>query len=331
MIIPKMYRCMLVSCLLVTMYDVQGLVAFDQRALASIDQKKVDEYQRKVVEEFKHNTQIRFAVAAIGAVSISLGVYAMFFKSTNPGDLSQNIHSKPEAVAADIVLSHVELKDVLDKIVRGMAKEGYDVGQELNWSAWFKSWGRFLGKQSVSLVLGSVLSNMLNPFTKYFSVLDKAVDKLINRIFHEGDINWFLSVHTNFYSLLDQLEHQASAFCGSTNVENHNNVQDKDYHCTVFINTWNLYINQLASMLGFMKYKANLLGKTSEFNAQRIFAIIDEIILLTNDTAKSINVGLFPDGTKHELSHVNEQVRTMRRRIGVPIEAFINAESLVSY
>ncbi len=345
MIFQKAYRCMLVLCLSTTMY-AQALVTPAQNSLAGIDQKKVEKYQEKVLQEFKRNAQIRFAVAAVGLASVSFGVYILFFRSSKPSEVPLNIQKAPEGIGSNSV-TNTELKRVIIELKRiietthnrvetvrnGMAKEGYDVGQEVDWSAWFKSWGRFLGKQSVSIVLGSLLSGMLNPFTKYFKALDSAVDNLIDRIFHEGDINWFLSAHTNFYGLLDQLEEHAVALSDSDEIDDQAKSKDKAYQCTLFINTWNLYIQQLVSMLGFMNYKAALLEKNSENNGQRAHAIIDEIMRTTNDAIKPMSKKLLSGEhvSKNGLAHINELVRNLRTGVGQAIENFAIAESVISY
>jgi hypothetical protein len=234
---------------------------------AQIKQAQIDYYEAKIAKELRRGRYVQIGLAATLMGTIGFCGYRVLL-----GAAPQQPATEPATVlTTNQKVSKAALKEALDKmqeLVKNQKLALINAGvlnDSTTWGNWFKSWARFFGQQYTFIFLSQIATDTLNPFAKYFKRLDAAVDSVIAKVFHDGDLNWFVRTHTNIFALLDQLK---------SNYYDENPLS--------FSGTWQLTVQQLSSIVGFMHYKIKELEKLSAENAQRAHLIVDKVIILTN-------------------------------------------------
>lgn len=311
----KFYVLFLGLCLGITTYDFALGAPEQPFSFARIEQTKIDEYQNKIEQELRYETYRKTGVAAVAVLACSYGMYRLLFQHEKlPGvvpnqtivsDLPAPDRTIVSASKEDLIKLLKEQKETIHALHNTMATmagtmagmkqwlagQGIDVSGNpdgVSRSAWLKSWLRFFARSYGMIAMGSLVTETLNPLSRYFKKFDAAVNKAIDRMFHEQNLAWFLETHTTMPVLLDQIKSNT-----------------KTYDHAMMVANWNLYSNQLTSVLGFMQYKASLIEKQSDENGKRARIIIESIISHVN---KSIDTVSSPETLSEIICHVYSSV-----------------------
>ena len=284
---------------------------------ARVEPEQVDFYHEKVSKELRKNKYVRVgvAVALLGATGFC--GYKIFFGIPNKPTIVPPLE-KTEGQEC----SNSELKKALEdaqETIRAQNKIMVDKGlmpDTSTWSGWLKSWGSFFGQQYLIIGLAQVVGGTLTPFSKYFKKMDTVVDGMIGKVFHDEDLNWFITSHTNIFDLLDQLEKPTLAMKDNP-TEQH----------SFFVNTWQLSVQQLSSIVGFMQYKIAELKKTSIENAHRAQIIAGRVVNATNETSEQLQK-LFE---KSALAQSAVQIQKLRTALQQVFSEFALTEALTIY
>lgn len=211
-----------------------------------------------------------------------------------------------------------------------LSELGYNT-TPLSWQ-WFKGYLKSFGRYYVTISIAQIVSGTLTPVTKYFKKLDAAVDRVIAKLFPQGDVNWFIDEHCGLFDLFDQLE---TDVCGMIQAQAHD---ESLYYVDSFAKTWALSVGQLEAVFGFMQYKAQSFDTSDEGeqrNRQRILDLImhtqvyiDQFRAQTEQTLQAIAAQTKTDIKRETIRTELEQFRT---RINSSIGHFACLEAQVLF
>jgi hypothetical protein len=245
---------------------------------AQIDRVRVQHCKKEIAREILKNNYARLGFIVAGTAIAGFGGYKMFFADpSRPSNtlmnydkdlLLQKMSTEVNAIKSQV--SH--LYETQTCMKEFLIDQGYSIGGSGSWGAWLKGWIKYFGRQSIALGLLSVVTGTMSPFTKYFKSLDNAVDSAIGKIFHAGDLNWYINTHTNLFSMLSHLEKTAQTI-DTEGIDQ----ADHSYQKEEFTRSWNLCIKQLEGVIGFIEYKGDELRKNSLMNAQRADALVKHL------------------------------------------------------
>ncbi len=181
----------------------------------------------------------------------------------------------------------------------------------------FKKWSlnalNFVARETLISVTFSVVMGALG---KYFRSLDTVVDKVTYKVFHPGNLQWYIATHTNIFTLLNELERHA--YCienkcfpkKGSNDETSQVIFNEDqvnYHIQAFVTTWSLCTRKFESILGFMSMKVKQEVDKENINkentnsdkplAKRYVEIIEHIYCLADNFIENAEKLLYKDAT----------------------------------
>ena len=151
------------------------------------------------------------------------------------------------------------LHDMQKYILKQRKKSDTGYGDTLK--RWSLNALNFVARETLISVTFSVVMGALG---KYFRSLDTVVDKVTYKVFHPGNLQWYIATHTNIFTLLNELERHA--YCienkcfpkKGSNDETSQVIFNEDqvnYHIQAFVTTWSLCARKFESILGFMSMK----------------------------------------------------------------------------
>ena len=276
----------------------------------SLSHERIQDYQEKVIKELKRNTYIKIGLLTVGAAATSYGVYQLFFPALPIAPIIPSNVAEKETTLSDLSqkLDRFENEFQLYRgTINGQAELLTEVGYNAapkDWWTWTKGWSKYMGRQYITITLASVISGTLTPFTKYFKMLDTAVDTMIDKVFYDANLNWYVTTHTNLPNLLAELEKHAENFNKPSEV-------DFSYHRNGLLHTWNLSLNQIESVLGFIAFKSDLLARESESNMQRAKNLADRLENQVNDTALSVQTTMNQGSSAGDLVQKIKELRSV--------------------
>lgn len=301
--------------LLGNLFSNAFLNAQEAVSLLLLNENSILQHKESVKGELKRNFYIKIGLCTTCA---ALTTYGLYYLCSQPSytfplasylkDDSVNVDlSQPNEVVFKQML--IEQKRALNEVYKdtlherqlrlALQKKLEEAGISFTAPTLFsqiKDQVSFIFKSSLVMTVASILAGTARPFTKYLKILDKGMDKLIDKVFYSPDLNWYLESHTTIFDLFVQAKEHAKALSSTTELP-----EDFNYHYIGFIDTCNLIMVQLESTLGFMAHKAELIEKDSEINAKRARDLSDRIFNHVNTTISDLQIFL----AKLPLEHAN--------------------------
>jgi hypothetical protein len=220
---------------------------------ACINDDNVCAAERAVVHEIKRAQYIKASLACAGLALTGYAVHSLFIADAPTGSTSQELPKVPE------VGVWRGMTEDQAKILLAMG-ERCGCSDPKTWGQVFYNWWSTVKQTGQTAIVYSLVSGTLTPVTKYFNLLDQAVDKVLDKIFFTPTLAWYLRSHnglTQTSTLLQNMIVQLDA-SQTTMQQEH-----------LFVATWNVYVRQLEGVLGFLRYKISM-QKSSPAHTQQL-------------------------------------------------------------
>lgn len=231
--------------------------------LGKINRQNIEKYQKEITYKFKRGALVKKAALGSALVAISYLMYRL-----NAMDASIPVPAAPK-----LDLTTEEKEEELMSLVIEMCKKGEKNAQMINefmiqgkkfcddngypfsdkplgWGQWARGWGNWFARTFTLSFIGGVASLSLSPIMKYFKAFDAAVDKGVNRIFPDSSISWYLTTHANLPMVFNDLSRQAGKI----------DLQTQQKGNTEFESSWNILVNQIERILGYIAFRNESLG-----------------------------------------------------------------------
>lgn len=313
------------------------LQAFEARVLHRIDRDHI-ELSKQSVKSTLRKSKLRqiVTVSGIGAL-IGFSAYKFLYGgNVLEGKIVNDVGTLS---SSDVHNIRVVLKAAIDKL---------DVSKPT--LTWPFTWAAWLGQQAYSnaqLILIGVAStvvfngmnNFLGPISKYITRLDGFLDRTVANIFHKENLEWYIANHVDLVQVFNMLEYYAAIIEGrsiqipansltdvattvSGVLEGSQNQKDalKD-----LVGYWNMYVQQLELVLGFIEFKRA--SHHNPLEGERMKDIGNKIITLTNSFAECIEQKIADLGNNKKPLIVYEDLRILRAQIGQELSNFSVLES----
>ncbi len=281
-----------ISLLFLSVFVAQ---AADQDLILSfnrINDQNIEWYANKVKTELEHNA-LHKKVIIVGALAgLGYVTYQLLYGG-QPSPIKPI--AKIEVPQTDSIISQ-PLIDVIKPIEKkepiypqltpdgvwflnseGATKRAKDNLSLIPWVyVWAKENFYTLVQQTAVLALFTGLNNSLGPISKYINALDGAADKFTARIFHAGNLAWFLKQHTQLSLLFTTLEYHAgklenrpvvvtqtiSLLSDQQHIKVNQDLvsltqEEKIYHVQQLQRSWNIAVQQIEYVFGFMKFSSS--------------------------------------------------------------------------
>lgn len=249
--------------------------------LGKINLQNVEKYQEEIAYKFKRGSLVKKAALGSALVAIAYLTYRM-------NTLDSSV-SAPAAPKLDLTLEEKK-EELMNKVIELCKKNGaiskateenantikrlledngyYVSGTKLGWGQWASGWGNWFARMFTLSFVGSVASLSISPIMKYFKAFDAAVDKGVNRIFPYASIDWYLTTHANLPMVFNDLKREANKLD-----------KQNDLSQTVeFEASWNLLVNQIERVLGYISYRNELFGPLLKERGAQISANLATLV-----------------------------------------------------
>ena len=231
--------------------------------LRRVSEEQISLYTVKIHEELSANALHRKLVTYTTVAGLCGGAYYfMYGGKTIPPAIAPSVQDNMPASPLETLPPEVIA------MLKAQAKEYFNQ----SWLAWLKTNFYTIFQQTTVLFMFTAMNNALGPISKYLNALDGLVDRSISTVFHDGNLAWFLKKHTQLASLFMTLEYHAAIVEGKplapqtaeflpitvalpmpelTTEEF--SAEKKQYHVEQTVHTWNIMVQQLEYVLGFMQ------------------------------------------------------------------------------
>jgi hypothetical protein len=316
--------------LLFVVLTIQPLICND--LIFRINPNHILQAQENVRIELRNH--FWYQIAAGAGVGSVIGVSLYFFFSSR-----KEISPIPIKVGYLTEMDVSNLRACLDKIVPAL---GAKLQNDNSWFNWFK---QSIYSNTQTVLTGVVymgifnfFSNTLGPISKYITKLDGLLDRSVSSFFHKNTIEWFIKSHVNLTEVFNSLELNAAIIEGRPIQIPANSLTDvattisgavagrqaqKDAVDSLEGN-WNIFVQQLEQVLGFIEYKRAV--HYNPLEAERMQAIGAKIIDLVNSFATELGQKIIGSENNGTLL-IYEDLRTLRANIGQELSNFSVLES----
>lgn len=250
-------KIILVNLLLVSFLSSASDDGTHPGPLMFLDQHAIDRHRMNIETELKRATKLKVLIGLTGLIATGYAGYKLF----GPVDASV---MQPVVLSTDQCAFSPEQMHISLNKFHALASKLNSVEHQ-TWWQWIKN---TVVQQYVIALFYGLASGTLAPITKYFTKLDQAVDRAVDKIFFKADVNWYIRSHTTLFNtglLLNSYAEHVS--------------ETKD----ALIVTWNLCIKQLEGIVGFIGYKENILQSKEPYHAEQLKLFEQRITQKIND------------------------------------------------
>lgn len=326
----------LLNSVFVSLVLNSSLFAHDNQ-LAYIDQRNVQIYKAKLVQELRRTMCIQLGLLSAGVALTGFCAYKLF-------EPEKVVHHAKDCNQVqkliELVGKLVEQKKLDVDTTQAMPLPNPPAEQKFeerviestkslpNPPGFWKQVGeytKYIFQSSLIMSVAGVISGATHPFlTPVFKRLGGVatkVDSLFEKVLHSVDLNWYVTTHTNLFDLFLQLEDHVDGFSKAAS-----DSADFTYHCDGYIDSWNLLVQQMESILAFISYKIEVLAKKSMINAQRGQSISKRIQQRFDDHVPSVQK-IVNDGLCVESASVlSEKMAAIKSVIHESLHSFATIE-----
>lgn len=247
--------------------------------IAAITQEAIDGHHQNLVQELKLNTLARYTVKAATAALVAYLVYELWLARAQRKEL----HTPSIAVPAGMSVSaDVE---ALSREVARLDRQQTAIGNQfqihlqenypqfLTWQ-WFKNGAKSLGWSVVNIALAK-------------GVFDR-MERSIDAIMHEGNLDWFVKTHTrSLETLVELTEYAHSHDAQGASAREH------AHHKEQIMQVTNSFITHMTAILGFMSYSKSVISDPDV--RMHIHTLIEYFRITCNEFAQSVTHALEQD------------------------------------
>lgn len=282
MVISKKIYALILFSVPVVLHADEVRLKFNQ-----VSEHNKERAVKKIKAELENNARQKKVIAVGALAGLGYITYQFFYGGeTAP---------KPVIVPAEVVKN-----DQVPVIIQPEKSEHVSLPPEVLWYLkneaakarakdnlslipWVYYWAKenfyLVAQQTVVLAVFTGLNNSLGPISKYISLFDGAVDKFIARVFHEGNLAWFLKQHTQLPLLFARLEYHAAKLENQPTIALNRSQtislqmekepehpvssaglltsEERNYHALQLQCTWNVMLQQIEAVLGFMEFSCS--------------------------------------------------------------------------
>ncbi|MGE0206703.1 MAG: hypothetical protein AB7R69_02525 [Candidatus Babeliales bacterium] len=228
--------------------------AYADTVVPCIKQENISICKDQIVSELKRTKYTQIGLATAGLALTGFGLYQLF----KPEEFALHHPKDCEAVARLVDFAQRKMQD-LPPVETVSTTPGF----------WHQviDYTKFIFQSGLVMSVAGVISGVTHPFlTPIFKQLGRASDAfegMIDKVAHETTLAWYVKSHTTLFDLLAALEKHAQGYADPVDAS------DFEYHKDSFIDSYNLLVSNIESVLGFIAYKTELLEKKSPTNASR--------------------------------------------------------------
>lgn len=288
----------LAYCLVVQFtYAIQPIPVYE---IHTINPQNIEKSHQTIIREVRNHKLWQIATVSGTALAAGIGLYLVFGRDSTPISTAES-----SAAAGKLELTPDQTNIIQELIL----EKAYKAGK------YFKnSWGNWITQQfylqthqlaqGVAVaVIFNLLNNSLGPISKYLNQLNGFLDRTISGIFHKVNYEWFMSNYCNINQTYNMLERYAATFEGRSLQIQPNALMnatvtveattDQESLARIgslkdVVDYWNLYIQQIEMVLGFIQYTSKGRASTNLLESGRMQAISEKITLLTNTVGTSL-------------------------------------------
>lgn len=250
--------------------------------IAAITQEAIDGHHQNLVQELKLNTLARYTVKAATAALVAYLVYELWLARAQRKELPSYASTVDSTSGMQpAVYQNPPDRDEFNKLndrvtaignqFQAHLQENYP--QFLTWQ-WFKNGAKSLGWSVVNIALAK-------------GVFDR-MERSIDAIMHEGNLDWFVKTHTrSLETLVELTEYAHSHDAQGASAREH------AHHKEQIMQVTNSFITHMTAILGFMSYSKSV---TSDPDVRmRIHTLIEYFRITCNEFAQSVTHALEQD------------------------------------
>lgn len=188
------------------------------------------------------------------------------------------------------------------------------------------------------IVIANILNNSLGPVSKYIVRLDGLLDRSVSALFHKNNLQWFVTNHVNLVDLFEKLVYYAAVLEGRSvtipatlltqnpiTVDNTQNTIQSTDALLDFIAYWNIYIQHIESVLGFMHYKG--FSHQIRLEGERMIAISSRIQDLINNFAQHVEEKIITAQNNNTKIVLHDELQRLRAQLGFEMDSFCLIDS----
>lgn len=308
----------------------------------SIQQDNINAARKSVVTEVRNHKLFQIATVS-GSIAAGIGGYLLWTRDASPEISSVAAFT---GNAGKCFVSEAEQKIIRELIQEKAFKAGkFFYGHNVLSSCvnWFTQ-QFYLQSYQVAVGVGAAvvfnfLNNGLGPISKYLNRFDGFLDRTVTSIFHKINLEWYVSKHGNLAQIFTMLELYAATLEGRALQIQTNALTNvpitiqgtpqgslvRDASLKDVVDCWNLYIEHMEMIIGFIEYSSRIKSQTSILEGQRMQSIGKKIQLLTNSFAVSLQQKIQNLETAAIL--IYDELRELRALIGQELSNFSVLES----
>jgi len=330
-----------------------------------INDQHIEHYINKVKVELNHN-EIHRKVIVVGALAgLGYVTYQLLYGGQTPPvkpmvkievpktdipitseplitDVEKPVEKKEQSILS--LLTPDGIWNINNEGAKNRAKDNLSL---IPWVyAWAKENFYTVVQQTAVLALFTGLNNSLGPISKYITYLDGAADKFVARIFHAGNLAWFLKRHTQLSLLFNMMEFHAAKLENCPVTGSHDislegqpvktnqepmplTQEERIYHIQQLQRTWNIVIKQGEYVLGFMAFSSS---QSKWYSLATLQAqALQETIKQEFDQCALVLENAFLNAVNNQEMTVLSSLQLLHLTIEQDLNAFAELEKLKPY